>query len=94
MPLPALTTMSPPGVAVSVTFIYPSVCGAPTLHMAATTPSPCPTSPCLATQQTFRIDALEAWLLKPPEEEEEEERQQGRGKGGASILSKVGLRVF
>jgi hypothetical protein len=54
-------------------------------------------SPSLSHEQTFAVDAVEAWLLAPPPEEEEEEARRRAaaargGRGGASILTQVGRR--
>ncbi|KAI8473847.1 MAG: TLD-domain-containing protein [Monoraphidium minutum] len=50
-------------------------------------------SPSLSTEQSFAVDAVEAWLLRPPDEEEEAAAAaagaRGRGGAGQSILTKV-----
>jgi hypothetical protein len=53
-------------------------------------------SPSLSHEQTFAIDAVEAWLLQPPDEEEEEEARRREaaargGKGGPSILAQASV---
>jgi hypothetical protein len=40
-------------------------------------------SPCLASDQVFQVDVVEAWLLQPPEEEQQGE-VGGTANGGSS----------